>query len=73
MLYKKPIVPVSTIVNAPPQIVWRFLTERDLLSQWWWTAPIKGQITSLKVYPSGSLLCQLNQKNRTYYSNYVYI
>jgi uncharacterized protein YndB with AHSA1/START domain len=73
MRYKKPSVPVSTIVNAPPEIIWKFLTEREFLSQWWWTPPIKGQITSLNVYPTGSILCQLTHKNRTYNSNYVYI
>lgn len=60
-------------IGATPNIVWRFLTEPQLLSQWWWISPHQGRVIEMNVTSCGHTTISSIHNGREIHNTYVYI
>ena len=51
---------VTRHLDAPPDTVWRCLTDPDLLVQWWAPKPVETRIMALDLCPGGAFHLQMD-------------
>ncbi|HBK43383.1 MAG: hypothetical protein B7Y05_08765 [Polynucleobacter sp. 24-46-87] len=70
---KLPHLKETIQISATPNVVWRFLTEPQLLSKWWWISPHQGRVVEMNVSACGHTTISSIINGREVHSTYVYI